>query len=76
MSNEFLTDQQVKKAFHEVELAESYNFLEEDLNKLANIFVMAATPAIAAAERKKCVTFVRSLNTQVAKALEDFKGEV
>jgi hypothetical protein len=46
------------------------------LSKLANAFVAAAEPAIAEAERKKCVTFVRSLNTQVAQALADFKGKV
>jgi hypothetical protein len=76
MSNEFLTLEEIKKAFRKVHLDENYNFLEEDLSKLANAFVAAAEPAIAEAERKKCVTFVRSLNTQVAQALADFKGKV
>lgn len=76
MNNPYLTLEQIKETFRKVNLEESYNFLEEDLAKLANAFVEAATPAIVEAERKKCVTFVRSLNTQVAQALADFKGEV
>lgn len=76
MNSPFLTLEEIKKAFHEANLAENYNFLEEDLSKLAAVFIAKAEPAIVAAERKKCVTFVRSLNTQVAQALEDFKGKV
>ena len=76
MNNPYLTLEEIKKAFHEANLIENYNFLEDDLEKLADTFVMAAVPSITAEEREKCVTFVRSLNTQVAQALADFKGEV
>lgn len=76
MNNPYLTYEEIKKAFHEANLVENYNFVAEDLVSLANVFVMAATPAITTSEREKCVTFVRSLNTQVAQALADFKGEV
>jgi hypothetical protein len=76
MNNTYLTFEEIKKAFHEANLVENYNFLEEDLQALANAFVMKAVPSITAEEREKCVTFVRSLNTQVAQALADFKGEV
>jgi hypothetical protein len=76
MINPYLTTDKIKKAFHEVHLEENYNFLQGDLEKLADVFVMAAVPSITAEERERCVTFVRSLNTQVAQALADFKGEV
>ena len=76
MNTPYLTLDEIKEAFRKVHLNESYNFLEEDLSKLASAFVAAAEPAIVEAERKKCVTFVRSLNTQVAQALADFKGKV
>jgi hypothetical protein len=71
-----LTADKVSEVFRKLHLEENYNFLQEDLQKLADAFVMAAEPAITALEREKCVTFVRSLNTQVAQALRDFKGEV
>ena len=74
--NPHLTPEKVSEVFRKIHLEENYNFLQEDLQKLADAFVTAAEPAITAAERDKCVTFVRSLNTQVAQALKDFKGEV
>lgn len=76
MNKPYLTLDEIKQAFRKVHLDENYNFLEEDLSKLASAFVTAAEPAITSAERERCVTFVRSLNTQVAQALADFKGKV
>lgn len=76
MNNPYLTLEEIKKAFHETELAENYNFLEEDLSKLANAFVMAAMPAIVRTERAMCVQFVASLNAEVAKALEDKRNSL
>lgn len=76
MNNPYLTLEEVKKAFHEANLVESYNFMEEDLSKLASAFVMAAMPAIVRTERAMCVQFVSSLNPEVAKALEDKRGNL
>lgn len=69
-----LTDDEIKVAFRGVWLEENYAFLEDDLIKLANAFVQAATPKIAKAERDLCIEFVRSLNGQVADALEAKRG--
>ena len=71
MNNPYLTLEEIKKAFHETNLVESYNFVEEDLSNLATAFVMAAMPSIVRTERAMCVQFVASLNPEVAKALED-----
>ena len=76
MNNPYLTLEEVKKAFHEANLVESYNFMEEDLSKLANAFVMAAMPAIVRTERAMCVQFVSSLNPEVGKALEEKRGNL
>ena len=76
MSNLCLTADKVSEVFRKLHLEENYNFLQEDLQKLADAFVMAAEPAITAAEREKCVIFVQSLNTHVAQSLKGFKGEV
>ena len=69
-----LTAEEVKEAFRKVYLEENYAFLEEDLFKLANVFVEAAVPKIAKIERDLCIEFVRSLNAQVADALEAKRG--
>jgi len=66
-----LTKQEVTETFMNTPLEEDYNFLEEDLVKLANAFVAAATPKIAKAERTECVDFVRSLNHLVADKLQE-----
>jgi len=71
-----LTPQEVAEAFRKCYLKENYNFLAEDLEELARGLIRAAEPKIAFEEKEKCIKFVRSLNTQVAQALKDFKGEV
>lgn len=71
----------VKQAFFAAGLEEDYNFLEEDLMKLASAFGSLRNAEVAErifravkAENERCVTFVRSLNPTVAQALEDKKG--
>lgn len=71
----------VFQAFFAAGLEGDYNFLEDDLLKLADAFadlrdnemnerVYRATQQ----ERARCVEFVRSLNPVVAQALQDKKG--
>ena len=69
-----LSPDEIKEAFRGLWLEENYAFLEEDLVKLANGFIEAAAPKIAKMERDLCVEFVRSLNGQVADALEAKRG--
>jgi hypothetical protein len=76
MNNPYLGTEEVNKAFHEVELEENYNFFEDDLVKLAGAFVKAATPAIVRTEREMCIEFVASLNTDVANALREKRGNL
>jgi len=76
MNNPYLTLEEIKKAFHEAYLEENHNFIEDDLLKLANAFVMAAMPAIRRLELEMCVDFVQSLNPEVAKALQDKRGNL
>ena len=76
MNNTYLTVEEINEAFRNVNLEENYNFLEDDLLKLANAFIMAAMPSIRRAELTMCVNYVRSLNTEVASALEDKRGKL
>ena len=68
-----ITKEQVNEAFHGVTLEENYNFLEEDLVKLAQAFIDAAKPSIVAIERQECVKVVRSMNSFVAEKLQDIR---
>ena len=76
MKQLYLTTGEIKDAFRKVHLEELHNFLEEDLVKLANAFVMAAMPAIVRLEREMCIDFVNSLNTEVGKALQEKRGSL
>ena len=71
--NPYLNKEQIKEAFRKIYLKETYNFLEEDLEKLADGFIMAAMPAIVKTERDMCIKFVNSLNTNVARALGEYR---
>ena len=71
--NPYLNPEEVKEAFRKIYLEETHDFLEEDLQKLADVFIMAAMPSIVKTERDMCVKFVNSLNTNVARALGDYR---
>ena len=71
--NPYLDKDQIKEAFRNIYLEENYNFLEEDLVKMADTFIMAAMPAIVKTERDMCIKFVNSLNTNVARALGEYR---
>ena len=68
-----ITKEQVNEAFRNVTLEENYNFLEEDLVKLAHAFIDAAKPSIVAIERQECVKVVRSMNSFVAEKLQEVR---
>ena len=72
--NPYLDIKGIKEAFRAAYLEENYSFLEEDLERLADAFIMAAAPAIVKVEREMCVKFVRSLNTHVADKLQEVRG--
>lgn len=76
MKNPYLSPEAIRKVFHETYLEENHVFIEEDLMKLANAFVMAAMPSIRQLELQMCVDFVQSLNPEVAKALQDKRGNL
>lgn len=71
----------VMQAFFAAGLEEDYNFLEDDLMKLAKAFhamrdeeVKEKVHRATVFERNRCIEFVRSLNPEVARALEATNG--
>ena len=72
--NPYIEINEIKEAFFKCHLKENHNFLEEDLQTLADALIMAAMPEIVRTERKACISFVRTLNTLVAEKLEEYRG--
>ena len=71
--NPYLDKEGIKEAFRKIYLEENHDFLEEDLQKLADGFIMAALPMIIRTERDMCIKFVNTLNTNVARALGEYR---
>ena len=71
-----LTPQEINEVFINTNLEGDYNFLQDDLVKLAKAFVDAAAPKIAFAERTECIMFVSSLNSLVGEALMEKRGKL
>jgi len=72
----YLTTEEVIQAFNKAWLEGKYDFLVEDLEKIAHEFVKMAAPKIAREERNHCIEFVNSLNTTVANALQEKRGNL
>lgn len=74
MTNPFLNLNEIKEVFHKLYLEGQYSFLEDDLQRMADAFIMAAAPKITRLERDMCINFVRSLNGPVAAKLQEIRG--
>ena len=70
-----LNNQQIKDAFINAHLEENYNFLEDDLVKLANAFIAAAQPDLIKEERAACVEVARSYNNLVADKILEVRSK-
>ena len=64
-----LTKQTIAKVFHELQLEDNYNFLEDDLIKLVNAYIKVVTPIIAKEELANCVEVCNALNPVVGAKL-------
>ena len=71
-----LTKEEVTEAFINSNLEENYNFLQDDLVKLAEAFVAVAKPKIADKEFAFCVDVVRSLNSVIADKLVEIRNNL
>ena len=71
-----LTPQEIAEVFINTKLEENYNFLQDDLVKLANAFINAAKPKIEKGERDLCVDIARSVNSLVADKIVSVRGQI
>ena len=70
-----LSKEQVVDTFMNTTLEGEYNFLQDDLIKLANAFVAAAAPEIIKEERQRCIEAARSLNHLVAERMAQIRNQ-
>ena len=71
-----LSKQQISKIFHELQLEDNYNFLEDDLVKLVNAYIDAARPSLAKEELASCVEVVNALNPAVGNKLLQVRAPI
>lgn len=71
-----LTAQEIAEVFINTKLEENYNFLQDDLVKLANAIITAAKPKIEKGERDLCVDIARSVNSLVADKIVSVRGQI
>ena len=67
----YFNEKEAVEVFRKTWLEGEYSFLTEDLVKLGNAFAKEAEAQIAKKERDECVKFTHSLNSYVAKALDE-----
>ena len=60
-----LTPQEVAEVFVNTQLEENYNFLQDDLVKLANRFISKAASKLIKQEREACIEFVDRKSTRL-----------
>lgn len=74
--SDIMTVQEITDTFINTPLEGDYNFLQDDLVKLANAFIQAAAPKIAKQERDECVKIAQSVNTLVAYKIMEVRGNL
>jgi len=76
MQNKYITEDDVKQIFFhsKMENVEGYDF--DELLDFADKIVLYASFHVARTERELCIEFVESLNSEVAKALRDKRGNL
>lgn len=70
----YLTTQEINEIFINANLEGDYNFLQDDLVKLANAYINAAKPKIALEERQECLQVAKSFNSLVAERVEAIRA--
>jgi hypothetical protein len=70
-----LTKQEINEVFINTHLEDEYNFLQEDLVKLATAFIDRAKPLIEKAERDACIDVAMAYNTKVAEKIEEVRSK-
>lgn len=66
-----LSRKEINKIFHELQLEDNYNFLEDDLEKLAKAYIDVG----AKKERELCIDVAKAYNGIVAQKIIEVRGK-
>jgi hypothetical protein len=71
---EHLSIDEINQIFINANLEENYNFIQDDLVKLALAYIHYVEPRIVAEERNACIEVVKVLNREVAAKLAEVRA--
>ena len=76
MQNKYLTENDIKQIFFASQMDNVEGYDLDELLDFADKVILTASFNVARAERELCIEFVESLNSEVAKALREKRGNL
>ena len=76
MQNKYLSEDDIKQVFFQCKMDDPNGYDFDELLDFADKVILTASFNIARTERELCIEFVESLNTEVAKALREKRGNL
>jgi len=76
MQNKFLTENDIKQIFFASQMDNVEGYDLDELLDFADKVILTVAEDVARRERELCIDFVKSLNTEVAKALREKRGNL
>lgn len=76
MQNKFLTENDIKQVFFSSNMDNFEGYDLDELLDFADKVILTVAEDVARRERELCIDFVKSLNTEVAKALREKRGNL
>jgi len=76
MQNKYLSEDDIKQVFFQTKMDDPNGYDLDELLDFADKVILTASFNIARTERELCIEFVESLNTEVAKALREKRGNL
>jgi len=76
MQNKYLTENDIKQIFFASQMDNVEGYDLDELLDFADKVILTVAEDVARRERELCIDFVKSLNTEVAKALREKRGNL
>jgi len=76
MQNKYLTENDIKQIFFASQMDNVEGYDLDELLDFADKVILTVAEDVARRERELCIDFVKSLNTEVGKALREKRGNL
>jgi len=76
MQNKYLTEDDIKQVFFQCKMDDPNGYDFDELLDFADKVILTSSFNVARTERELCIEFVESLNSEVAKALREKRGNL